>query len=82
MPVRVLRIGGSDHDAGLVTQIRDLWMLALDVQEQVLALKAFDVAEPIAERALRAVARGTWAEQRAAWTKLSATSEAPGHQSM
>ncbi len=54
-----------------VTQLFDLLMLAADLQEQVLALKAVDGAEPMAERTLRAVAHaGTWAEQRTAWTTI------------
>ena len=62
-----------------VTQLFDLLMLAADLQEQVLALEAVDGAEPMAERTLRAVAHaGTWAEQRSAWTKLSASGTCPG----
>lgn len=54
-----------------VTQFFDLLILAADLQEQVLALKAVDGAEPMAERTLRTVAHtGTWAAQRAAWGKL------------
>ena len=56
-----------------VTQLLDLLLLAPDLQDAVLALEAVDGAEPMAERALRAVAHaGTWAEQRAAWGKLMA----------
>lgn len=56
-----------------VTQLLDLLLLAPDLQGAVLALEAVDGAEPMAERALRAVAHtGTWSEQRAAWVKLVA----------
>lgn len=56
-----------------VTQLFDLLLLAADLQEQVLTLEAVDGAEPMAERALRAVAHaGTWAEQREAWRELAA----------
>jgi hypothetical protein len=49
-----------------VTQLLDLLLVASDMQAQVLELKAIDGAEPISERALRAVAyAGSWAEQRA-----------------
>lgn len=55
-----------------ISQLFDLLMLAADLQEQVLVLKAVDGAEPMAERTLRAVAHaGTWAEQRVAWSALS-----------
>ena len=55
-----------------VTQLLDLLLLAPDLQAAVLALEAVDGAEPMAERALRAVAHaGTWAEQRAAWAGQS-----------
>ena len=61
-----------------VTQLFDLLMLAADLQEQVLALEAVDGAEPMAERTLREVAHaGTWAEQRSAWRKLSASGTRP-----
>ena len=55
-----------------VTQLLDLLLLAPDLQAAILALEAVDGAEPMAERALRAVAHaGTWAEQRAAWAGQS-----------
>ncbi|WP_223643827.1 hypothetical protein [Corallococcus sp. EGB] len=58
-----------------VTQLLDLLLLAPDLHDAVLALEAVDGAEPMAERTLRAVAHaGTWAEQRAAWAKLSGAS--------
>ena len=48
-----------------------------DIQA-VLTLEAVDGAEPMAERTLRAVAHaGTWAEQRSAWRKLSASGTRP-----
>ena len=48
-----------------VTQLLDLLLLAPDVQIAVLALEAVDGAEPMSERALRAVAHaGCWVEQR------------------
>ena len=48
-----------------VTQLLDLLMLAPDLQEAVLALEAVDGVEPMAERALRAVAHaGNWRKQR------------------
>lgn len=51
-----------------VSQLLGLCLLAPDVQEAILGLEAVDGAEPMAERALRAVAHaGTWAEQQAAW---------------
>jgi len=51
-----------------VTQLLDLLLLAPDLQQAVLALEAIDGAEPMSERALRAVVHaGTWAEQRGAW---------------
>lgn len=51
-----------------VTQLLDLLMLAPDLQEAVLALEAVGGVEPMAERALRAVAHtGAWCEQRGAW---------------
>lgn len=56
-----------------VTQLLDLLILAPDLQLAVLRLEAIDGAEPLAERTLRAVAHaGTWADQRAAWSKLVA----------
>ena len=49
-----------------VTQLLDLLLLAPDLQVAVLALEAVDGAEPMSERALRAVAHaGSWVEQRA-----------------
>lgn len=51
-----------------VTQLLDLLMLAPDLQQAVLALEAVNGAEPMSERALRAVAHaGSWVGQRAAW---------------
>ena len=48
-----------------VTQLLDLFLLAPDLQQAVLALEAVDGAEPLSERALRAVAHaGSWVEQR------------------
>ena len=48
-----------------VTQILDLLLLAPDLQEHVLDLKAVDGQEPMAERALRdVVRRESWVEQR------------------
>jgi len=53
-----------------VTQLLDLLLLAPDLQAAVLAMEAVDGAEPMSERALRAVAHaGSWVEQRAAWRK-------------
>ncbi|MEI8254642.1 MAG: hypothetical protein WCJ30_03125 [Deltaproteobacteria bacterium] len=44
----------------------DLLLLASDLQQAVLAIEADDGAEPVSERALRAVAHtGSWVEQRA-----------------
>ena len=61
-----------------VSQLADLALLSAHIQEQVLALEAVDGAEPIAERTLRVVAHaGTWAEQGAAWAKLSASGTRP-----
>lgn len=61
-----------------VTQLFDLLMIAADLQEQVMAFEAVDGAEPMAERTLREVAHaGTWAEQRSAWRKLSASGTRP-----
>ena len=58
-----------------VTQLLDLLMLAPDLQEAVLALEAVDGAEPMSERALRAVAHaGSWVEQRAAWRRTHSES--------
>ncbi len=52
----------------LVTQLLDVLLLAPDLQLAVLALEAVDGAEPMSERALRAVAHaGSWVEQRGAW---------------
>ena len=49
-----------------MTQILDLLLLAPDIQEHILHLKAVDGVEPLAERALRDVVRhACWAEQRA-----------------
>lgn len=43
---------------------------APDLQERVLVLDAVDGAEPMSERALRAVVHaGSWEEQRASWAK-------------
>ena len=51
-----------------VSQLLDLCLLAPDLQERVLELDAVDGAEPVSERALRAVAHaGSWEEQRVAW---------------
>ena len=52
-----------------VTQLLDLLLLAPDLQQAVLGLEAVDGAEPMSERALRAVAHaGSWVEQRGAWS--------------
>lgn len=62
-----------------VSQLTDFALLSAHIQEQVLAVEAVDGAEPMAERTLREVAHaGTWAEQRAAWAKLSASGRCPG----
>lgn len=54
-----------------ITQLMELLLLAPDVQEAVLRMEAVDGAEPLSERALRAVASaGSWAEQRAAWATI------------
>lgn len=54
-----------------VTQILDLLLLAPDIQEHVVHLEAVDGVEPIAERALRDVARHeAWADQRRSWDVL------------
>ena len=51
-----------------VTQLLDLLLLAPDLQQAVLGLEAVDGAEPMSERALRAVAHaGSWVEHRGAW---------------
>ena len=56
-----------------VTQLLDLLLLAPDLQQAVLCLEAVDGAEPMSERALRAVAHaGSWLEQRGAWVRLRA----------
>lgn len=61
-----------------VSQLADLALLSAHIQEQVLDLEAVDGAEPMAERTLRVVAHaGTWAEQGAAWAKLSASGTRP-----
>ena len=52
-----------------VTQLLDLLLLAPDLPLAVLALEAVDGAEPMSERALRAVAHaGSWRAQRDAWS--------------
>ena len=49
-----------------VTQLLDLLLLAPDLQQAVIGPEAVDGAEPMSERALRAVAHaGNWVEQRA-----------------
>lgn len=54
-----------------VTQLLDLLFLAPDLQQAVLGLEAVDGAEPMRERALRAVAHaGIWVEQLEAWATL------------
>lgn len=54
-----------------VTQLLNLTLLAPDIQEQVLALKAVDGLEPTSERALREVSREMeWGEQRLRWIEL------------
>ena len=51
-----------------VTQLLDLLLVAPDLQVAVLALEAVDGAEPMSERARRAVAHaGSWVEQRGTW---------------
>jgi hypothetical protein len=51
-----------------VTQLLDLVLLAPDLQQAALALEAVDGAEPMSERAPRAVAHaGSWVEQREVW---------------
>lgn len=58
-----------------VTQLLDLLLLAPDLQAAVLAMEAVDGAEPMSERALRAVAHaGAWTEQRTAWAQENRTS--------
>lgn len=55
-----------------VTQLLDLLLLAPDLQQAILALEAVDGAEPMSERALRAVAHaGSWVEQRTAWAAIA-----------
>jgi hypothetical protein len=57
-----------------VTHLMDLTLLAPDLQERVLGLEAVDGAQPVSERALRAIARaGTWEEQRNQWTGVTVT---------
>jgi hypothetical protein len=53
-----------------VSQLLDLCLLAPDLQESVLELVAVDGAEPMSERALRAVVHaGSWKAQRGAWSR-------------
>ena len=55
-----------------ITQLMDLLLLAPDIQEQVLGLKAVDGSEPLSERGLRPIAKTlSWVEQRSAWAGLS-----------
>jgi hypothetical protein len=55
-----------------VSHLLDLLLLAPDLQEQVLFLKAIDGAEPLSERLLRPLARTrSWEEQRAAFNLVS-----------
>ncbi|MCP3167393.1 hypothetical protein [Myxococcus qinghaiensis] len=57
-----------------VTHLLDLRLLAPDIQEEVLFLKAVDGAEPLSERVLRAVAHaGTWEMQRERWREVKAS---------
>lgn len=56
-----------------MTQPLDLLLLAPNLLQAVLGLEAGDGAEPMRERALRAVAHaGIWVEQRGAWVRLAA----------
>lgn len=55
-----------------MTQLLDLLLLALDLQDQLLHLEAADGVEPLSERVLRSVGHaGNQAEHRAAWRALS-----------
>lgn len=55
-----------------VTQLLDLLLVAPDLQVAVLALEAVDGAEPMSERARRAVAHaGSWVEQRGTWADVT-----------
>ena len=54
-----------------LTRLLDLALLAPDIQEEVLFLKAVDGKEPVTERALREVVRHlSWAEQRRIWKAI------------
>jgi hypothetical protein len=51
-----------------VTQLLDLTLLAVDIQEHVLELEAIDGVEPLTERVLRTVVHSnSWEKQRRAW---------------
>ncbi|XXF79768.1 hypothetical protein P2318_08405 [Myxococcaceae bacterium GXIMD 01537] len=57
-----------------MTHLLDLQLLAPDIQEEVLFLEAVDGAEPLSERALRAVAHaGGWQAQREYWRAMRAS---------
>ncbi len=54
-----------------ITQLLNLTFLAPDIQQEILFMEAVDGREPLAERALRHVARReNWVEQRRAWLAL------------
>ncbi|WAM28326.1 hypothetical protein [Myxococcus sp. NMCA1] len=57
-----------------VTHLLDLQLLAPDIQEEVLFLKAVEGKEPLSERSLRAIAHaGRWVEQRERWREVKAS---------
>jgi hypothetical protein len=60
-----------------VTHLLDLLLLAPDLQQALLGLEAVDGAEPMSERALRAVAHaGSWVAQRGAWAGVCSNATA------
>lgn len=59
------------------TQIMDLLLLAVDIQEEILHLEVAPGAQPISERALRYGLRSLmWEEQRRAWKELRRSMDA------
>lgn len=59
-----------------LTQVMNLLLLAPDIQAEVLALRFPPGREPVTERHLRQVLKSpVWAEQRAVWSSLRASTD-------
>jgi len=63
---------------GRLSKLLDLTLLAPDIQEEVLHLKAVDGVESLAERDLHEIARWpAWADQRKVWSSIRPAGRIP-----